>query len=259
MHSSLKISIAGSGKVARAFSLAFKDAGHSIAQIISRNTSSGADLAQEIGASHVTLNDIIENVDLIAVLVSDDAISEVSSALPRETPQFHASGVTSLDALKSETKGVVWPIKSINSKSTNSSLNGTPMALEANEDGFYNALSSVVKNVGGAGFSADSDQRAIIHLAAVFTDNFANHCLTLSQEILKSADLETNLMSELSRGLVEGAREGDSRSRQTGVAIRGDVGSQLRHLDLLERDSQKEFYKYLSQKIKEYHELQGKT
>ena len=94
MHSSLKISIAGSGKVARAFSLAFKDAGLSIAQIISRNTSSGAELAQEIGASHVTLNDIIENVDLIAVLVSDDAISEVSSALPRETPQFHASGVT---------------------------------------------------------------------------------------------------------------------------------------------------------------------
>jgi hypothetical protein len=66
-------------------------------------------------------------------------------------------------------------------------------------------------------------------------------------------------MSALAQGLAEGATDGDSLERQTGVAIRGDVGSQVKHLGLLEGSSQKEFYKFLSKQIKEYHELQGKA
>ena len=259
MHNTFKISIAGSGKVARAFCHAFKTADFSIAQIISRNFSTGAQLAKEVGAEHTSFDAYIKKVDFIAILVADDAITEVSAALPHDIPQIHASGVTSLDALKSETKGVVWPIKSINTKCSDSSLKSTPMAIEANDEGFSKALASVVEIIGGAGFSADSAQRAIIHLAAVFTDNFANHCLTLSQEILKSADLNPTLMSTLTQGLIEGATKGDSVYRQTGVALRGDLGSQLKHLDLLEGDAKKDFYKFLSKQIKEYHELQGKA
>ena len=259
MHNPLKISIAGSGKVARVLSLAFRNAGHDIAQIISRNSDSGNQLAEDVDAEYITLDGEVKTVDFIAVLVSDDSIPEVSSMLPTGIPQFHASGVNSIDALKSETKGVVWPIKSINSKSSNSTLNGTPMAVEANDEVFKSKLSSVIESIGGEGFGADSSQRAIIHLAAVFTDNFANHCLTLSQDILKGADLDPNLMSALAQGLVEGASCGDSTTRQTGVAIRGDIGSQMKHLGMLEGDSQKEFYKFLSKQIKEYHELQGKA
>ncbi|MBM72269.1 MAG: hypothetical protein CL847_05760 [Crocinitomicaceae bacterium] len=255
MYNPLKISIAGSGKVARVLSLEFKNAGHDIAQIISRNSDSGNKLAEEVDAEYITLDEEVNKVDFIAVLVSDDSITKVSSMLPTDIPQIHASGVTSIDALKSETQGVVWPIKSINSKSVNSTLKGTPMAIEANDEGFKSKLSSAIKSIGGEGFGADSSQRAIIHLAAVFTDNFANHCLTLSQDILKGADLKTNLMSTLANGLFEGAMCGDSASRQTGVAVRGDIGSQMKHLGLLERDSQKEFYKFLSKQIKEYYEL----
>ena len=47
MYNPLKISIAGSGKVARVLSLEFKNAGHDIAQIISRNSDSLFD--QSIG------------------------------------------------------------------------------------------------------------------------------------------------------------------------------------------------------------------
>ena len=259
MHSTFKISIAGSGKVARAFSHALKAADFPIAQIISRNSSSGQNLADEVGAEYITFDVSVESVDIIAILVSDDAISEVSSILPSNIPQIHASGVTGLDALKSVIKGVVWPIKSINSKCSNSSLKGTPMAIETNDEGLSNALTSVVESIGGSGFSADTSQRSIIHLAAVFTDNFANHCLTLSQEILKGANLNPKLMSALAQGLIDGAEKGDSVSRQTGVALRGDLGSQLKHLDLLEGEAKKDFYKFLSKQIKEYHELQGKA
>ena len=56
MHNPLKISIAGSGKVARVLSLEFKNAGHDINQIISRNSDSGNKLAEEVDAEYITLD-----------------------------------------------------------------------------------------------------------------------------------------------------------------------------------------------------------
>ena len=253
---SLNISIAGSGKVAKAMGRALKSAGHSIVQIISRNEDRGRILADRLGAEHILITGEIESVDLIAILVSDDAIAEVSSSLPSSIPQFHSSGVTGMEKLGSEVGGVVWPIKSINKKSSNSNFIGVPLGIEATSPEFKSILMSLATSIGGEGFEADSSKRAVIHLAAVFTDNFANHCLTLSQSILKDANLEPSLMRSLASGLLEGALNGDSESRQTGVAIRGDLGSQVKHLELLKSESEKDLYKFLSEQIKKHHELQ---
>ena len=252
---SLNISIAGSGRVARAMGRALKSSGHTIVQVISRNEIDGQKLADKLGAEYITYSDNVRNVDLIALLVSDDAISEVSSLLPSTIPQFHSSGVTSIDVISSEVAGVVWPIKSINEKSTNSNFNGVPIGIESTTDLFKNLLLEMAISIGGDGFEADSRKRSIIHLAAVFTDNFANHCLTLSQSILKNSNLDPSLMRALASGLLEGALNGDSESRQTGVAIRGDLGSQKKHIELLDSDSEKAFYKFLSEQIKNHHEL----
>ena len=253
---SLNISIAGSGRVARAMGHAFKSAGHTIVQIISRTPT---DLAAELNAENVNFNGSISKVDIIAVLVSDDSISEVSSLLPSDIPQFHASGVTDIEKLHSETRGVFWPIKSINNKSSSEGFSGVPMGIESSKAAFLKTLSSLVSSINGDAFEADSSKRAIVHLAAVFTDNFANHCLTLSQEVLKNADLDPKLMRSLAEGLLAGALNGDSKNRQTGVAIRGDFKSQKRHVELLNTESAVEFYKFISKKIAEYHELQDKA
>ena len=254
----LNISIAGSGKVAKSFGLAFKVAGHKIDQIIARNSDTGCSLANELGAEFTGIVNKSSS-DIIAVLVSDDAIEEVSAQLPNNIPQFHASGVSDLDVLSSDIKGVVWPIKSINSKSSGRNFRGVPIGVQGNNKNFQSTLLSIARSMGGDGFVASSENRSIIHLAAVFTDNFANHCLSLSQDILKDSDLDPKLMRSLAEGLLDGALNGDSASRQTGVAIRGDVGSQIKHLGLFNDENKKEFYKFLSKQIKEYHELQGKA
>ena len=74
----LNISIAGSGKVARSFGLALKVAGHKISQIIVRNSDTGRSLANELGAEFTGIENT-RSADLIAVLVSDDAIKKVSA------------------------------------------------------------------------------------------------------------------------------------------------------------------------------------
>ncbi len=253
---SLNISIAGSGRVARAMGHAFKSAGHTITQIISRTPT---DLATELDAENINFDGSISEVDLIAVLVSDDSISEVSNLLPSNIPQFHASGVTEIEKLHSETRGVVWPIKSINNKSASKGFLGVPIGIESSNDAFLKTISNLVSSINGDAFEADSSKRAVVHLAAVFTDNFANHCLTLSQDILKNTELDPKLMRTLAEGLLTGALNGDSKNRQTGVAIRGDFKSQKRHVELLNTENAVEFYKFISKKIAEYHELQDKA
>ena len=102
----LNISIAGSGKVARSFGLALKVAGHKISQIIARNSDTGRSLANELGVEFAGIENT-RSADLVAVLVSDDAIEQVSAELPKNIPQFHASGVSNLDVLISLLSNVI--------------------------------------------------------------------------------------------------------------------------------------------------------
>jgi predicted short-subunit dehydrogenase-like oxidoreductase (DUF2520 family) len=255
-NSNLRISIAGSGKMAQAMGLALKNAGVVVVEVASRNKSKLSTVAAALGAKGASeYADMNTEVDAIAVLVSDDAISEVSSMLPVNIPRFHASGVTDIKKLGGDVQGVVWPIKSINAKSLDEGFAGVPIGIEANTPEFSDLLHELANRMGGEGFVADYKTRSTVHLAAVFTDNFANHCLTLSQEVLKEADLDPKLMKALAQGLTQGALNGESYSRQTGVALRGDTGSQEKHLELLSSDELKAFYKFLSTHIKDHHEL----
>mgnify|MGYP006156790255 FL=1 len=251
----LRISIAGTGKAAKSLGLAMRKSGVNIVEVWGRDLSKSVVLAKELGATHISdPNEFSEDVDAIAVLVKDDAIKSLSTLMPVRIPKFHASGTTPLSELNCNVAGVFWPIKSINTESIHDGFKGVPIGIEATSSSFYSLLTSIASLIEAEGFKAEKDARLKIHLAAVFTDNFANHCLALSQEILEQADLDKALMKSLAEGLVKGSLLGNSKSRQTGVAIRGDKLSQERHLNLLTEDK-RAFYEFLSNEIAKHHEL----
>ncbi|MGY8902582.1 MAG: DUF2520 domain-containing protein, partial [Flavobacteriales bacterium] len=161
MSKPLRISIAGTGKVAQALGRSWQNGGVEIVEIWGRST----------------------DIDAVAVLVSDDAISQVAQSLPNNVKRFHASGVTDRDVLGGE-NGVAWPIKSFSSDTHEEDLTDVPFAVEAGSKEFESILYRLVTESGGTPFNAPSQTRAKIHLAAVFTHNFSNHCLALSQQIL---------------------------------------------------------------------------
>lgn len=256
MNSISKISIVGTGKMAFALVDALHKSGIEIVEVYGRNSKNAEELAKNIGAIAVTEIQALNNsVDAFFLLVSDDAIELLSSKLPSYIPHIHTSGVTNVDVLSSDVKGVVWPVKSINPKSMANGFNNIPITVEGTDELFEKELLHLVNGIGASGVLAKSSDRSIIHLAAVFTDNFANHCLTLSQQILKQADLDSSILRELAKNMAEGASTGDSFERQTGVAVRGDLGSQQKHLDLIKDESLKDFYKFLSSHIAKHHEL----
>ena len=235
---------------------ALHKSGIEIIEVYGRKIKKAKELAELLNSKIVSkLGNISTDVDAYFLLVSDDAIEEVSKQLPATVAHVHASGVTNVDVLISKVSGVVWPIKSINTKSMKNGFTGVPCAIEGTSDEFENSLFDAVLKLGADAVKAKSSDRSVIHLSAVFTDNFANHCLALSQKILSESKLEPELLRELATSMAEGAITGDSFERQTGVAIRGDLGSQQQHLDLIKEQSLKEFYKFLSSHIAKHHEL----
>jgi predicted short-subunit dehydrogenase-like oxidoreductase (DUF2520 family) len=254
----LRVSIIGSGKVAHSFCKAMQIGEVEIVQIYNRNRIGAEKLASKLDRATVVdrIEDLNSNVDAVAVLVKDDAIESTAKLIPFGIKRFHASGVTDREVLGGE-NGVVWPIKSFNSETASDSLVGVPFGVDASSEEFKKTLDRLVTCLGGRGFYAPSEVRAKVHLAAVFSDNFANHCLAISQQILHDSGISPDLLQTLAEGVLSGALTGSSFKRQTGVAIRGDKGSQQKHLELIKSFSNSqelaELYILLSKHIYESH------
>lgn len=269
MHSTpLRISIIGTGRVALSLGREWRNNGIDIVEVYGRSSQPTQKLSEITGASIVSdISNLRTDIDALAIIVSDDAIKDIARLTPLKVKKFHCSGVTAKEVLGNEC-GVVWPIKSINPESLNENFHGISFGVEASSESFSEILNQLVKVIQGKPFYAPLDVRAKVHLAAVFTDNFANHCLALSQTILSEANLPNNILNKLAEDMSRGAVNGSSFLRQTGVALRRDYGSQNKHIELLDildkslslskkSTSIVEFYKFLSKHIADSHELQN--
>ncbi len=110
-----------------------------------------------------------------------------------------------------------------------------------------NSLSKLV-------FKTNSRDRALIHLSAVFANNFTNYLFVLAGKILHKNKISFNILRPL---ILETAQKVQSNSpvkMQTGPAVRGDAIIIRKHLKLLKNFSEiKDIYKVMSKSIeKEY-------
>ena len=79
------------------------------------------------------------------------------------------------------------------------------MGIEGTSEKFENSLYESILRLKADAVKAKSADRSVIHLAAVFTDTFANHCLTLSQKILSEKHPNQHSLRELATSMAEGA------------------------------------------------------
>ena len=99
-------------------------------------------------------------------------------------------------------------------------------------------------------YEIDDQQRTILHVAAVFVNNFSNRLFQIAEEILEKEQLDFELLKPL---LLETARKAVDHTpskMQTGPAIRGDWATIERHLAYLKEHPQhRELYHMLSRSI----------
>lgn len=251
----MRVVIIGSGNVATNLAHALTSSCE-IVQIYSHTLANAKVLADAIHCKNATdnLHEITSDADLYIISVKDDAISSVISTIPDNGAMWvHTSGTKPIDMFCGERKryGVFYPMQSF-SKQIAVDFSEVPFFIEGCDEDATKMISEVAHLLSNNVYTVDSDTRRRLHIAAVFSCNFANHLWTLADEVLKEADLPFDVMLPLIRTTVAKLDKLPPAESQTGPAVRRDYNVISKHLSMLSGDKH-EVYDTLSKSIIRYH------
>ena len=212
-----------------------------IHQIFGRDESKTRSLAENLSATPVfDISAIDENTDLLLLAVKDDVISKVTAALgKRNEIVAHTSGTASSGLLAdcSPNYGVFYPLQTF-SKEKEVNFHDVPILVSANNSTAQNALLYLGQKLSETVQQISDRQRELLHLAAVMVNNFTNHLFALSNEILEENELQPDLLHPLIKETFAKTQLNDPATIQTGPAVRGDMATINRHMELLKKHPQ---------------------
>ena len=251
----MNVAILGSGNVATHLSKALIKAGYPIKQIWSRKNENAINLALEIGANSISsIKELSENINIVIIAVSDDAILQVAQQIPKFLNQkliLHTSGSTSLAVLDkiSTSIGVFYPLQTF-SKNSDLDFSNIPICIDANQEDVLESLNQLALKLSNNVSKVNSADRLILHISAVFACNFTNYFYSIAEELLNSNHLDFELLKPLILETAEKALLNSPAKVQTGPAKRDDQITINKHLKVLQQDPQiKEVYQFISQQL----------
>ena len=246
-----RVVIIGSGNVATslAHGLATRC---EVVQIYSRQLAHAQMLAEAVACPLATddLNSLVPDADAYIIAVRDDVIADVIAATPDNGALWvHTSGSKGIDLFKGYRRryGVLWPMQSFTREMV-VALDDVHFFAEAGDEETLQELMALGRLLSHHVVEVDSEKRRRLHVASVFSCNFANHMWALADEVLREADLPFNAMLPLIRTTVDKLDRLTPSESQTGPAVRHDTQVIASHLSLLDGDK-REIYDLLSQSI----------
>lgn len=248
-----KVVFMGAGNVATQLGLALRDAGIDILQVYSRTEQSAALLARKLGCSYTTrMEDIIQGADLYIFSVADKALAQLVEEFPnKDSFVVHTSGSIGIEVLqKQELRyGVFYPLQTF-SKQVTINFRHIPICLEAQDEIHLKLLKKLAAQISKDVRQVTSEQRATLHVAAVFACNFTNHMFAIADDILQQAGLQADILHPLIEETFRKIKNHKPADVQTGPAVREDYQVMERHVEQLGSlpDYQK-IYTFISQSI----------
>lgn len=247
------IVILGSGNVATHLAVNLHNSGYIVDQIYSRTKDNAQQLAKQVQALFSNNpEEILDSADLYIIAVSDSYINEIA-ALPQLKNKFvvHTAGSVDMNILAANSSeyGVFYPFQTF-SKSKIINFKKVPVLVEAASDDLKIVLKQLAESLSNVVIEADSQKRAMLHIAAVFACNFTNHMYTLANQLLNENNLSFELMMPLIQETAEKVKYLEPADAQTGPAIRKDQSTISKHLDFLEdKKSLQTVYELLTKSI----------
>ncbi len=260
MANYFNISFIGSGNVAWHLAQACEDAGHSVGEVYSRTIKNAKALCEQLYDSAPTDHlDFSESKSSIFILaVPDKFITYIAERinLPAESILVHTSGSEPIESIRSMNSraGVFYPVQTF-SKKRKINFNEVPICIEAEEKGVEKILVSLAKTLTRNVHLLDSHQRKVVHISAIFANNFTNHLLTISKGLTESVEIDFSLLKPLLIETIQKSLQLGPEHAQTGPAIRQDFKTIQSHLELLKDEPfLQELYKLLSEDIIRMHQ-----
>jgi predicted short-subunit dehydrogenase-like oxidoreductase (DUF2520 family) len=192
----------------------------------------------------------LPKADIYILAINDDAIAEVSKNLMINGLIVHTSGSVPVAVLADHShSGVLYPLQTFTSDRI-IDLDKVPFCLEAKDPTDLDLLQKFAQLLSNHVVHISSEKRKVLHLAAVFVNNFTNHMYTIANDISETNDLDFDLLKPLIKETVSKLDYLSPAEAQTGPAKRGDLKTLHGHLDLLKDSQHREIYKLMSNAIK---------
>ena len=246
----------GAGRLANQLMPALEeDGGCEVVQIYNRSSGPAELLSKKLHKSSFTstISEIDKDADIYFLAISDDAIpfvaDQLMSTIPLDAIGVHCSGSLDLNVLPFERKAGFYPLQSF-SPNHEVSWRWIPLIITAPDEDTWLALDEIAGRLSSSVYRMTDEQKSVLHIAAVFANNFSNHMLTLAESICTEQNLPFEILKPLiletfSKAIVSGPRES-----QTGPAVRGDQKTIEKHLKLLEERPQlANIYKVITKSI----------
>jgi len=194
--------------------------------------------------------------DAVLLAVPDDQIAAVSerlaTLLPRTVAVLHTSGATPLDRITTyfPARGVLWPVYSLRREDEQTDWSTVPLVYAATTEDLQTRLRRWCTALTEHAYALDDEQRAQLHLAAVFGNNFTNWLTQIAFELCTERGIPFAALRPIVQQTFARLDDQAPATRQTGPAARGDAATMTRHLALLEEHpAYARLYRALSQLI----------
>lgn len=245
----IRIVILGAGNIGSHLVAAFENVSIiEVVQVYNRSETGLKELRFR-GSKTTQLSELVD-ADCYLIAVPDDAVSQISEALPFEKRLVvHTSGSVAMNELNAKNRtGVFYPLQTF-SKNRKVYFNEIPICVEATNDKDLEILKTMGRTISSAVYEIDSEKRKQLHLAAVFVCNFVNHLYHIGHEITEKNKLPFSILKPLIKETAFKIERDSPAEMQTGPAKRNDINTMKKHLEILDVPIQKELYTLLSQAI----------
>ncbi len=249
----MKVVFVGSGNLATHLATALHEKGICISQVYSRTTSNAKMLAEKLQTTYTDDPDqIVQDADIYFYALKDDALAEFLKKvnLP-DAIHVHTSGSVSISIFRELTYnyGVFYPVQTF-TKDKLVDFSTTPICIEAANSLVEEELIQLAELLTNKIYNINSEQRKVIHLAAVFACNFSNYMYDASAEILNDAGLNFEILKPLISETADKIRTLTPYNAQTGPAVRFDKNIMDKQIAILKPyPALKKIYKLISKNI----------
>ena len=237
-----KIVCIGAGQLASQLMPALEHTGYEIIQVYSRTIVSANSLVLQLKNAVATndLSRIQKDADLYFFSLKDDIVEKVAtelSYLENEKSVFvHTSGILPLNAIPFIRRGIFYPLQTF---SPGHAVNwkNTPILVTGEDEVITSSLQDMASKISDRVYKLSDQDRAALHVAAVFANNFTNHMLTIAEKICNEHHVSFEILKPIIKETIEKALDAGPSNSQTGPAVRGDQQTIDKHLKMLSDDA----------------------
>ncbi|HPI55375.1 MAG TPA: DUF2520 domain-containing protein, partial [Chitinophagaceae bacterium] len=224
-----------------------------IEQVYSPTKEHAAALGHQINAPFVCSEDEIStNADIYLLAVKDDVVHKLARTLKRPNALIvHTAGSIDLQDIASISTHTasIWPMYSIH-KNELPTHRQIPLVVQSAQKEDLEIIQSLANMLSDTIYLLDDEQKKWAHLSAVFANNFTNHIVGISQELLKQHQIPENLILPILQNTVDKLKSQSAFQIQTGPAVRHDNQTIASHRHMLRKyPSWKEIYESLTVSI----------